>query len=180
MGQLGIGKAQVVKTPQHVSFPPDENTGQTVKIKSCSAGFGHTAALAVSGDLYTWGFSIYGQTGHGDMKTHWYPEKIENDIDGQVIPSFNKVSCSKFGTYALDLLGRPYSWGQGYLGHGGKSNAIKAPKMIVQPSTKQNAGTDQRIFTDIFASEDGCLFYAPIRVYEIYPKCGPSKGNTVL
>ena len=76
-------------------------------------------------------------------------------------------------------MGRPYSWGQGYIGHGGKST-VKAPKMIVQPSTKGNAGTDQRIFTDIKASSDGCLFYAPIRVYEIYPKCGPSKGNTVI
>lgn len=52
--------------------------------------------------------------------------------------------------------------------------------MIVQPSTKENAGTDQRIFVDIKASSDGCLFYAPIRIYEIYPKCGPSKGNTVI
>lgn len=74
MGQLGIGKAQVVRMPQKVSFPPNENTGETVKIQSCSAGFGHTSALSTKGDLYTWGFSIYGQTGHGDMKTHWYPE----------------------------------------------------------------------------------------------------------
>ena len=60
MGPLGIGKAQIVKLPQHVSFPPDEETGQVVKVKSCSAGFGHTAALTEKGDLYTWGFSIYG------------------------------------------------------------------------------------------------------------------------
>lgn len=179
MGQLGIGVAQVVRTPQHVSFPPDEQTGQVVKIKSCSAGFGHTAALSDKGDMYTWGFSIYGQTGHGDMKTHWYPEKLNVDIDGNQLPQFNKVACSKYATFALDSQGRPYSWGQGYIGHGGKST-VKAPKMIVQPSTKQNAGTDQRIFTDIKASSDGCLFYAPIRVYEIYPKCGPSKGNTVI
>ena len=40
--------------------------------------------------------------------------------------------------------------------------------------------TDNRIFTDVFANSDSSVFYAPIRVYEIYPKCGPSKGNTVV
>lgn len=59
MGQLGIGKYQCVRLPQRVAFPPDDN-GQVVKVKSCSAGFGHTAALTDNGDLYTWGFSIYG------------------------------------------------------------------------------------------------------------------------
>jgi hypothetical protein len=38
--------------------------------------------------------------------------------------------------------------------------------------------TENRIFTNIFANNDSALFYAPIRVYDIYPKCGPSKGGT--
>lgn len=129
MGQLGIGKAQVVRLPQRVAFPPDEN-GQNVKVKSCSAGFGHTAALSDKGDLYTWGFSIYGQTGMNDTKTIWYPERVMNDIEGSEMPKLNKVACSKFATFALDIQGRPYSWGQGYIGHGGKT-MVKAPKMIV-------------------------------------------------
>ena len=29
-----------------------------------------------------WGFSVYGQTGLGDMKTHWYPEKVTLDVEG--------------------------------------------------------------------------------------------------
>ena len=82
-----------------------------------------------------WGFSVYGQTGLGDMKTHWYPEKVTLDVEGQELPQFNKVACSKFATFALDVSGRPYSWGQGYIGHGGKST-FNAPKMIVQPTTK--------------------------------------------
>ena len=178
MGQLGFGKQQIVRLPTKVNFPPDDN-GQTVRIKACSAGFGHTTALTDNGELYTWGFNIYGQTGHGDTKTKWFPERVTHDIEGNELPQFSKVACSKFATYALDTAGKPYSWGSGYIGHGGKS-CVKAPKMIVQPSTKQSTGTDNRIFTDIYASSDGCLFYAPIRVYEIYPKCGPSKGNTVI
>ena len=89
------------------------------------------------------------------------------------------MACSKFATFALDVQGHPYSWGQGYIGHGGKT-MVQAPKMIFQPSNKEGAGTENRIFTDIEASDDGCLFYAPIRVFDVYPKCGPSKGNTVI
>ena len=39
-------------------------------------------------------------------------------------------------------------------------------------------GTENRIFTDIFANDDSVLFYAPIRIYSLSPSCGPSKGNT--
>jgi alpha-tubulin suppressor-like RCC1 family protein len=36
--------------------------------------------LTESGDLYSWGFNIYGQLGLGDMKTRWYPERVSRDI----------------------------------------------------------------------------------------------------
>lgn len=42
------------------------------------------------------------------------------------------------------------------------------------------ANTENRIFTNVFANNDGALFYAPIRVYNVYPKCGPSKGGTQI
>lgn len=79
-----------------------------------------------------------------------------------------KVACSKYGTFAIDCMGTPYSWGKGFLGHGGET-ACPMPKAI---------DTDRRRFTDIFASSDSALFYAPIRVFGIEPKCGPSKGGT--
>jgi hypothetical protein len=90
-----------------------------------------------------------------------------DDLD---MPSVIKVACSKYATYVIDNLGRPYSWGKGCIGHSGSS-------MIAQP-TRIHKNTDNRIFTDVFANSESVLFYAPIRVYEIYPKCGPSKGNT--
>jgi len=47
------------------------------------------------------------------------------------------------------------------------------PKMI-------EVNTDNRIFTDMFANDDSVIFYAPIRVYNITPSCGPSKGSTMI
>jgi hypothetical protein len=45
---------------------------------------------------------------------------------------------------------------------------------------KIETNTDNRIFTDMFANDDSIIFYAPIRVYNIEPSCGPSKGNTTI
>lgn len=171
MGQLGCDKHREIRTPQRIQFPQDSE-GNQPKIKSCSAGYGHTAALTDNGDLYTWGFNTYGQVGHGDKKTHWFPRRVEADADGNETPQFLKVACSKYATYAIDMLGRPYSWGKGFIGHEGEVLESQ-PRRITK-------NTDNRIFTDVFASSESSVFYAPIRVYEIYPKCGPSKGNTIV
>lgn len=76
MGQLGIGKHRDVRTPVQIRFPKASD-GSNVFIQSCSAGQGHSAALTNRGQLYTWGFNNFGQTGLGDQETHWYPEPVE-------------------------------------------------------------------------------------------------------
>lgn len=43
-----------------------------------------------------------------------------------------------------------------------------------------SVNTENRIFTDIFTNENSAVLYAPIRVYEISPKCGPASGNTLI
>lgn len=79
MGQLGLGKQREIRIPQRIPIVEEESK-QEHKVVSCSAGFGHTACLTESGALYTWGFNIYGQLGHGDQKTRWFPERVSIDI----------------------------------------------------------------------------------------------------
>ena len=124
---------------------------------ACSAGFGHTSALAQDGALYMWGFNVYGQLGVGDKKTRWSPERIVYNDQGQELPLFSKVACSKYATYAIDQLGQPYSWGKGYTGHTGLT-MHDLPKLI-------ETNTQNRIFTDVFANSDSALLYSPIRVF---------------
>ena len=42
------------------------------------------------------------------------------------------------------------------------------------------SNTENRIFTDVFANSDSALLYSPIRVFQIEPKCGPSRGGTII
>jgi alpha-tubulin suppressor-like RCC1 family protein len=160
MGQLGLGKQREVRIPQRIPII-EEASKQEHRVVSCSAGFGHTACLTESGDLYTWGFNIYGQLGLGDRKTRWYPEKVSRDISGHNLARQIKVKCSNYAAFSIDEYGHPYSWGKGHVGHSGNC-ILDLPKMI-------ETNTDNRIFTDMYANDDSILFYAPIRVYNISP-----------
>lgn len=100
------------------------------------------------------------------------PERVSTDISGHNMARQIKVKCSNYATYSIDEYGHPYSWGKGFVGHGGNT-ILDLPKMI-------EANTDNRIFTDMYANDDSILFYAPIRVYNIAPSSGPSKGNTAI
>jgi len=102
LGQLGTGrKHRDLRTPTQVQFPKEENEAE-VRIRSCSAGFGHTAALSEHGELYVWGFNTYGQVGTHHKKTVWAPEKITTDKEGNALSNFQKVACSKYATFAID------------------------------------------------------------------------------
>ena len=72
MGQLGTGIQRQIKTPTHIPvINPEDN--QLQNVQSVSAGFGHTACITENGDLYTWGFNVYGQLGLGGKESKWYP-----------------------------------------------------------------------------------------------------------
>ena len=86
MGQLGLGKIRSVRVPTQIQFPCNEEDGSAVQVKSITAGYGHAAALSQQGDLYTWGFNVYGQVGHSNKKTVWYPERLEMDVEGNPMP----------------------------------------------------------------------------------------------
>lgn len=83
-----------------------------------------------------------------------------------------KVACSNYATYAIDQQGQPFSWGKGFVGHQGETSS-ELPKRI-------SFNTENRIFTDVYTNGDAALLFAPVRVYQIEPKCGPCKGGTQI
>lgn len=191
MGQLGLGiKARMVKAPTHIPVEriPDEDTitksarslsptgedeeAGEVKIIYCSAGLGHTMAISIKNELYTWGFNNCGQLGLGDQVSRWTPVRVTKDNEGKKIPQFMKVVCSYYSTYGIAEQGKIYSWGKGYIGHDGLSTEF-LPKII-------DINTKHRYFTDVFCNKDMVGFYAPILVFSVFPNCGPVQGGTLL
>lgn len=56
-----------------------------------ACGWRHTIAVSSSGNLYTYGWSKYGQLGHGDFEDHLSPhllEALKDSCISQVLNSF--------------------------------------------------------------------------------------------
>jgi alpha-tubulin suppressor-like RCC1 family protein len=105
-GRLGIDDQSVTfsSSPCLVSKLTDKNP---VKL---ACGWGHTAVITESGELYTWGVGEFGALGLGSISTQWSPEKVS--LFHQFDPI--QVSCgsrhmavlSKSGTVGMTGCGR--------------------------------------------------------------------------
>lgn len=49
--------------------------GEKMVLVAC--GWRHTISISSSGSLFTYGWSKYGQLGHGDFEDHLIPHKLE-------------------------------------------------------------------------------------------------------
>lgn len=76
-------------------FPPGSNVAllQGEKMDLVACGWRHTIAVAESGNLYTYGWSKYGQLGHGDHKDHLVPHQVAALKDKRIVQV--GVRCSR-------------------------------------------------------------------------------------
>ncbi|KAI3472760.1 hypothetical protein Pfo_031077 [Paulownia fortunei] len=118
-GQLGISESQNYTTePLRVSSIPK-------RIIKISAGYHHSAAITVDGELYIWGKNANGQLGLGKKaeKIIPLPRKVEC-LDGVAIKT---TSLGFEHSIAATVKGEALSWGggeSGRLGHGHESSIL--------------------------------------------------------
>jgi hypothetical protein len=70
----------------------------------------------------------------------------------------------------IDINGKPYSTGKAPIGLDNTDN--QNTFMLITENI------ERRIFTDVYTNENSVVLYAPIRVDDVYPRCGPASGNT--
>ena len=66
--------------------------GEKMVLVAC--GWRHSVTVSSSGALYTYGWSKYGQLGHGDFEDHLVPRKLEALKDStisQVLIQMKKI-----------------------------------------------------------------------------------------
>ena len=66
-----------------------------------ACGWRHSVTVSSSGGLYTYGWSKYGQLGHGDFEDHLVPRKIE---------ALKDVSISQVLNLSATLISREEKW----------------------------------------------------------------------
>jgi E3 ubiquitin-protein ligase HERC1 len=80
-GRLGLGDSNNQPYPTKLSEVPKHGVK---KISSSKGSDGHTLALTVEGEVYSWGDGDYGKLGHGNNSTVKTPKLITGPLLGKV------------------------------------------------------------------------------------------------
>ena len=150
-GQLGNGTTDSSRhgTPSKVAMP----AGVT-KFTQISAGNDHSLALDSDGNLYSWGYNMYGQLGKGNSDfviEQLTPSKGLMPADGT---KFTQISAGYKHSLALGTDGNVYSWGDN-----SKSQLGRTPASGTKDSTpsKVNLPAGVRRFTQVIAGSNHSL-----------------------
>lgn len=132
-GQLGDGTTIHKNKPQKL-------TGLGTTFKYLSSGNNYTIAIDEEGNMWSWGYNIYGRLGLGNTSNQYTPKKITGlDV------KFKKADAGEGNSIALDENGDVWTWGyngRGQLGDGTTTHSY-IPKKI------ENLGVK---FTDVSVS----------------------------
>ncbi|XP_054276720.1 uncharacterized protein LOC128995726 [Macrosteles quadrilineatus] len=119
-GQLGVGPTSQSSEPRLVEGLYDQN------IVAVVAGQYHSLALTAAGRVYSWGWGVHGQLGHGNVEDCCYPALIEA-LSSEVI-----VSCSGGHAHTLMLSssGRVWACGSSVFGQLGTGSNLKSSRPV--------------------------------------------------
>ncbi|KAK1258466.1 Ultraviolet-B receptor UVR8 [Acorus gramineus] len=108
-GNLGLGDRRDRLVPEKVSI------ADSLKMAMVACGWRHTITVSSSGALYTYGWSKYGQLGHGDFEDHLIPHQLEA-LSSSCI---SQIAGGWRHTMALTSDGKLYGWGWNKFGQVG-------------------------------------------------------------
>ncbi|RZC54280.1 hypothetical protein C5167_013139 [Papaver somniferum] len=158
-----------------------------------ACGWRHTISVCASGSLYTYGWSKYGQLGHGDCEDQLIPHQLQalrNDVISQISGGWRhtmaltsdgklygwgwnkkvvQISCGWRHTLAVTERQNVFSWGRGtngQLGHGENIDR-NTPKIIEALST--DGFSCQNIEPSKAESLSGRMWVSPSKRYAIVP-----------
>ncbi|RWR92760.1 Regulator of chromosome condensation [Cinnamomum micranthum f. kanehirae] len=128
-GNLGLGDRSDRLVPEKVSAVDGQ------KMVSVACGWRHTISVSSSGSLYTYGWSKYGQLGHGDFEDHLIPHQLEALRNNFV----TQISGGWRHTMALTSDGSLYGWGWnkfGQIGIGDSDDRCSPVQVKFPPDQK--------------------------------------------
>lgn len=134
LGQLGLGRRGTTKGRMLPTLVPKLHSLFPLGIADVAAGANFTAAVTITGDVFSFGHAEYNQHGTGNQSHYDYvdpyhffePRKVDikapaaakgKQEDVQIV----SLTCGSVFTLAVDSHGNLFSWGwneSGVLGHG--------------------------------------------------------------
>lgn len=107
-----------------------------VNIMSVSCGESHSGAIAILGEVYTWGAGTYGRLGHGQEGDLLLPDVVSS-LKGKRI---YMLACGFRHNLALSSQGEVFAWGSGNYGVTGMMDLKEVQNMLVPIQIKHLQG----------------------------------------
>ncbi|KAE9331612.1 hypothetical protein PF008_g15344 [Phytophthora fragariae] len=136
-GQLGIGsEGETQHLPTRVTLRGE------VRVQHVAAGWAHSALVSTTGGVFTFGWGLYNQLGHGSTQNELEPAVVDalQGLDSEVV----QVACGNWHTAALTASGDLYTWGwgkDGQLGHEAAKATQVLPRVVDVPSAASSDET---------------------------------------
>uniref|UniRef100_M4C452 RCC1-like domain-containing protein n=1 Tax=Hyaloperonospora arabidopsidis (strain Emoy2) TaxID=559515 RepID=M4C452_HYAAE len=140
-GQVGIGsKTEQLCAPRCVMLPLG------VRVHHIAAGWAHSALVSTIGEVFTFGWGLYNQLGHGCTQDEPLPVAVDalHGLDSDVV----QVACGNWHTAALTASGDMYTWGwgrDGQLGHEHSITTQVLPRVVNVLSSIEASKTAQDV-----------------------------------
>ena len=129
LNQGALCEEEGVKTPEEIDW--DYESDPPVRV---AAGYGNSFIITKTGNLWSFGLSLFGTLGHGDEETWQIPRQVMSLEQVRV----RKVASGKNHVVCLTYEGKLYTWGRnhkGQLGRGFFSRAEVKPDLAVEINT---------------------------------------------
>ncbi|KAF8791481.1 Ultraviolet-B receptor UVR8 like protein [Argiope bruennichi] len=124
-GQLGMGELQQTVQPRIV----ESLLAETIVKIEC--GQYHSVALNADGRVFTWGWGVHGQLGHGNAEDIVFPKVIESLRKKTIV----SICAGQGHTVLLNKNGNVYTFGCGMFGQLGTGSVLKQshPQLVNIP-----------------------------------------------
>lgn len=109
MGRLGHGDDANQLSPRRIEFAAGgggDSAGRDV-VRAVAAGEAHSLCLTTGGGVYSFGWGVCGQLGHGDYDEEHSPRIIQGLVD------VRDVAAGHAHSLAVDADGHVFGWGNG-------------------------------------------------------------------
>lgn len=149
-GQVGVGTRHVYRRPMLVEGL------QLETVVSVQCGHYHSLALTEDHQVYSWGWGVHGQLGHGNPEDCLIPQHVRYLMNSGVV----KVEAGYAHSLALTESGDVWSFGCGYFGQLGLGTNTKTsiPERISFPTISPMVAIGTNYFHGLAVSASNRVF----------------------
>ncbi|CAG5123144.1 unnamed protein product, partial [Candidula unifasciata] len=167
-GQVGVGTRHIYRRPMLLE------TLQSETVVAVECGHYHSLALTTDNQVYSWGWGVHGQLGHGHPEDCLIPTHVHHLMNVAVV----KLSAGYAHTLVLTELGDVWTFGCGYFGQLGLgTNSKSSVPQKVNLSEGQIVAIGTKYFHSVAVSANNKVFLWGLHPHNLRQVASSLRGS---